>query len=369
MNRPTNAQKQLLELIQMSVGVRETFSREPSDEVGWQALLKEVAAHRLMGVSFPVIEQLFIADKVPTGVYGSWLVMVGRIRELNERQRKGLVTVYRFFEQNGFRSCVLKGQASGLLYPDPLLRQSGDIDIWVEGGRDEVLNLLKAHFEVQKTRYIHSEVNMLKGMRVEVHYTPSWMFSPFANIRLQRWFASHAEEQFTHYEERLEANVPTLRFNGSYMLLHIYRHLLEEGIGLRQVMDYYYVLLQMDQDDRDAVWADIRHLGLARFCGALMEVLSVVFAIKEEYMLCSPSRRRGRILLEAILRSGNFGLADPIFANKESKSEGILAHGWRKIKRNVHFLLLAPREVLAMPFHVTWQYFWRRKHGYLYHGR
>ena len=133
-------------------------------------------------------------------------------------------------------------------------------------------------------------------------------------------------------------------------------------------MDYYYLLHHLTAEEREDVLRDLRHLGLYRFAGAVMYVLREVFGMDEAQMLCPPNDRRGALLLEAILESGNFGHADPLFAGK-ARTEGILAHGWRKIKRNLRFLRLCPSEVCWMPFFVTWQYFWRRKNGYLYKGR
>ena len=288
MSRPIDAQKLLLELIQMSVGVRDTLSQVPSDEADWQALLNEVVAHRLMGVTFPAIERLFNADKVPTGIYGSWLVMVSRIREFNERQREVSAKSYLFFQKNGYRSCILKGQAAGQLYPDPLLRQSGDIDIWVEGERKQLVSFLRGHFSLKKIVYHHCEFELGQGMHMEVHFTPSWMNGYFANRRLQRWFASVADEQFSHVEPSLGFAVPTLHFDAVYFLVHIYRHVLEEGVGLRQIYDYYYVLRQLDSAGRERACRDLKQLGLLRFAGALMYVLQKVFALDEAFFLCPP---------------------------------------------------------------------------------
>ena len=53
------------------------------------------------------------------------------------------------------------------------------------------------------------------------------------------------EEQFSHrvmLGEQGEIAIPTVEFNLIFQLTHIYAHLMNEGIGLRQLLDYYYVL-------------------------------------------------------------------------------------------------------------------------------
>lgn len=356
------------ELLQISVGTREAFSGVPDSLQAWQRLMNVVADHGVIGVTFPVIKKLFNQGAVPKDVIIPWGLATEEIVRKNKRQIEAGAYLYRKLREDGFRNCLLKGQASGAYYPDPLLRQSGDIDLWVEGGRDDVLAYLREGFTTRHVVYHHCEARIFKDVSVEVHFLPTWMNNPFVNHRLQKWFSALSDTQFSHYDPTLCCCVPTCQFDGVFLLVHILRHLLSEGIGLRQLLDYYYVLQHLTPEDRIAVLRDLQHLGLDSFAGAVMHVLREVFGLGEAQVLCPPNARRGALLLDAILESGNFGAADPLFAGK-AKTEGMIAHGWRKCKRNLRFLQLCPSEVIWMPFFVTWQYFWRRKHGYLYKGR
>lgn len=358
-----------LEFLQLSVGTREGLVHVPESQEQWVRLFHLFDEQALLGVSYIAVEKVSRETDLPAVVLLSWENAVRAIRALNQEYMQSVRDVFRSFSDNGFRCCILKGQASAALYPHPYLRQAGDIDIWVDGTRDKVMDFLRSNYKLYKTRYIHADVKMLDNIRVEVHFTPSWMFSPFSNRRLQRWFRSCAPDQFDNHDDALGVSVPTYRFDGVYMMLHIYRHLLEEGIGLRQLMDYYYLLLHLDGEDRDAVVHDLRHLGLFRFAGAVMYVLEEVFLLDSGYMLCRPSPRTGRLLLEELFVSGNFGRSNPVFSNEKSRKEGIAAHGLRKMRRNLRFILISPSEVFWMPLFNTWHYFWRRRKGYLYKGR
>ena len=81
---------------------------------------------------------------------------------------------------------------------------------------------------------------------MELHFTPSWMNGFADNKRLQKFFMEQVPVQFSNEIELPDIseniNSPTIEFNRFYILLHIYRHLFGEGIGLRQLMDYYHVL-------------------------------------------------------------------------------------------------------------------------------
>ncbi|MBO7603405.1 MAG: nucleotidyltransferase family protein [Bacteroidales bacterium] len=355
------------ELIQIAIGKRESLTRVPQNREEWDELLKIAGQHNLLAFTFPVIDRLHDEVDVPLGVYSRWAMTAEKVAAKGNFQKDACVRLYKGFLEHGFRSCILKGQAAGALYPDPSLRQGGDIDIWVEGDRKEIVDFLRSRFEVHKVVYHHCDVNMIKGVSVEVHFTPTWMNAPLSNRRLQRWIAAQEPAQFSNFDPNLGFNVPTLEFDAVYMLLHIYRHVLEEGIGLRQLLDYYYVLQHLDGDGRRAVMEHLGTLRLGKFAAAVMYVLQKVFLMDDSRLLCPPHEREGAFLLEEIMLSGNFGKFDS--RNAHEKGEGLVKHSKRKLTRGLRYLLHYPSEVLGMPVFMCWQYFWRRKNGFLYKGR
>lgn len=359
----------LFRLFRMSAGLEGTEEAMRLSAEEWKAVIREASKHKVLGATHPVIAKLPESSGIPFVTYLSSEKVANLTKLFNERHTKATAEVYRFFSDNGFRCCILKGVASASYYPQPELRQNGDIDIWTSGDRNAIYSFLKERFPLRKTTYVHTEARIGNGFKVEVHYTPSWMFSPFANRRLQKWFQACADDQFGNYNEALGFAVPTDRFNGTYMLLHMFRHLFYEGIGLRHVMDYYFVLTKISEADRDDVRRNVSMLGLSRFASALMWVMEEVFDMDSRYFLCEPDKRRGRTLLEAIMVSGDFGRDDPLFDNNGSRQEGLLAHNLRKLWRSMKFFYISPSEFIWMPFYMTWQYLWRRRKGYLYKGR
>ncbi|MBO4670272.1 MAG: nucleotidyltransferase family protein [Bacteroidales bacterium] len=355
------------DLVQMAVGRRDSLSEPPASREEWEDLLKVTGKHNLLGVTFPVIDVLHDTLEIPLSVYSRWAMMAEKIAKRNEAQMKMCRSLYDKFLSDGFRSCLLKGQGAALRYPDPTLRQCGDIDIWLEGDRQAIVDYIRSLCPVKKIVYHHLDADLIPKMGVEVHFTPSWMNAPGANRRLQRWFSANAGEQFSGFNPRLGFCVPTTRFDAVYMLIHIYRHVLEEGVGLRQLLDYYYVLGQLTDADREKVREDLKFLKMQGFAASVMWVLGEVFQLDSRNMLVAPDASEGSFLLEEILRSGNFGRYDP--RNAHAKGEGLVAHGKRKFGRGLRYFMHYPSEVFWMPFHMIWLYFWRRKHNYLYKGR
>ena len=193
------------------------------------------------------------------------------------------------------------------------------------------------------------------------------MNSPFSNRKLQRYFASISEEQFSNYCEELGCCIPTNRFDAVYMMLHMLRHVLDEGVGLRQLLDYYYLLIKMTPQEKDQAIKDIQQLGILGFASGMMFVMQEVLGVGQSILLCSPDAKQGAFLLEEIMLSGNFGRFDK--RNAHEKNESHIRHARRKLRRALRFLKYYPGEVLFMPAFMAWQYFWRRKNGYFYKGK
>ena len=111
-------------------------------------------------------------------------------------------------------------------------------------------------------------------------------------------------------------------------MAHMFRHYLEGGLGLRQMMDYYYILQVLDPADRQPVMDTLKRLGMDRFAAALMLSLQYNFGLEDEYLLCPPDRKLGRKLIEDAISMGNFGVLDT--RNRAKKGEGPIGRFFRK---------------------------------------
>ena len=174
-----------------------------------------------------------------------WMAESQMLEKANVRLNDAAIQVSEWFRKKGFRTCILKGQGNALLYPKPYSRTPGDIDIWVEGGDKRVISFVRSISPHEKACYHHIEFPSYKGGEVEVHYRPSFLLCFWHNRKLQKYYERVKEEQFSHQVmlgEQGEIAIPTVEFNLIYQLTHIFSHLMNEGIGLRQLLDYYYVL-------------------------------------------------------------------------------------------------------------------------------
>lgn len=221
---------------------------------------------------------------------------------------KESVRLTKLFESCDRRSVILKGQANARLYPDPFSRQPGDIDIWVSGGKPDVLQLLddlKLQMDVSPSAY-HAQLKKNEnGITVEVHFCPSsGNFNPVTTKRMMKFLESELENSILAEEGFY---VPSNKFALVMQLSHIQRHFVVEGVGLRQLMDYHVLLTLSTEKERREVAAVLDAFGLKPMAGAVMWLLHKTLGLSENNFLCEPDAGRGRKLLAETMHTGNFG--------------------------------------------------------------
>jgi hypothetical protein len=233
------------DFLRFSIGPK---SEIPSSlkEADWKALYRIAQKQCLVGVLFDGIKKLpaeYVGMKKELLL--QWMAESQMLEKANVRLNDAAIQVSEWFRKKGFRTCILKGQGNALMYPNPYSRTPGDIDIWVEGEDKRVISFVRSISPHEKACYHHIGFPSYKGVEVEVHYRPSFLLCFWHNRKLQKYYERVKEEQFSHrvmLGEQREIAIPTAEFNLIFQLTHIYAHLMNEGIGLRQLVDYYYVL-------------------------------------------------------------------------------------------------------------------------------
>ena len=215
-------------------------------DADWKELYAIAKKQCLVGVLFDGIKKL-PAEHVgmEKELLLHWMAESQMLEKANVRLNDAAIQVSEWFRKKGFRTCILKGLGNALMYPNPYSRTPGDIDIWVEGGDKRVISFVRSISPHEKACYHHIEFPSYKGVEVEVHYRPSFLLCFRHNRKLQKYYGMVKEEQFSHrvmLGEQGEIAIPTAEFNLIFQLTHIFSHLMNEGIGLRQLVDYYFVI-------------------------------------------------------------------------------------------------------------------------------
>ena len=371
------------ELLQIAIGNRKELTRQLScDE--WASMYSECEKHALLGIAFAGVEKLPKEQYPPFDVLAEWVHDAQVTKERNEKMNAECETLARQLENDGLWSCILKGQSNLVNYPEHLRegRTAGDIDVWCapiskqgKGERKVIEYALSrariANQPVPEVRYHHVELERVYPVDVEIHHRPSFMCSPLRNIRLRNWCRKFEGINETASFNGHEFPVPTVSFNVVYQLVHIYRHLFDEGIGLRQILDYYMVLRKFREDGfgfrdeglefRDESLEIIGRLGMRKFASAMMYVLQTVFDMPDEYLICMPNEMEGEFLLSEIMQAGNFGKYDERIKRVEGSYMKVQCnHAFEKWKHNLRLIAHYPEEVLWEPVFRVYHWVWRK---------
>lgn len=381
--------KLFFELIQVAICHRDSLSRVPST-AEWSKLYGLSVKQAVAGVCFCGVQRLPKEQLVemPVRLKLQWFALATQIKARNELLNHRCVEVQRMLTEEGMKSCILKGQGVAKLYKIRneelgvrngvnlgLYRQSGDIDVWVDGGMDKALRWCREKYGDVEYDYINAYVPVFKDVEVELHWRVQSMTNLFRNRRLQRWlereetkvmiFGGKADMKPSESLQSSETSitVPSLEFNAFYLMLHCYNHEFSSGLGLRQLMDYYFLLRNInvnkkDKGDNSAPFNCLfKEFGIERFVGAVMWIMQEVFGMDRERMLCEPDKKEGRYILAEVMEGGNF-------CHHDKRIKKVGKGKWQSVFANLqhamHVLKRYPSEALWMPVWMVYHFIWKR---------
>lgn len=387
-------QKLFFELIQVALCKRICLSRTPS-EAEWGELYAIAKKQSLVGVCFAGVQQLQQQRQEPPEMtYLTWMGMAAKIQQRNEVLNRQCVELQKRLSADGMRSCVLKGQGIGALYrvkdaqncgdsssagTDParektvenhglsLLRQSGDIDVWVDADEEGALRWVRKYQRELDFDYKHVHLDVFDGTSVEVHYRPSTSRVPWYMRRVEQFTREKA--CWTNAVELGDGmvNVPSLEFNLVFILQHIFGHLFAEEMTLKQYLDYYFVLKQAHEEGADVqeAYRWMQRMGMDSFAKATMWLLREVFSMPAEWMICEADADEGRFLLERVMAKEKKAKK-----GERGSARWHLSVFWAQQSKNLHLLTHYPLEVLFSPLwlvrHFFWKRIWKMKHKELF---
>ena len=367
----------------------------------WQRFYAFAKKQTLAGIVMDGISRLPKEVAPKLGLLRNWFIMSQNIRRQNMMMNVATAEIYNKVKAAGYDCCILKGQANAAMYANPAARTPGDVDMWVDASREEIRQLAqtlaKENGRIDEESYNHIALTT-NDISVELHYTPGFMANFTYNRRLQQWFRDSIAEQCRNMivlpDEAGEVAAPTAAFNTVYQLYHLYHHYFYEGVGLRQVVDYYYGMWNVEcgmwneecgvknssldnsssqakprttQHSTFNIQHSLTRLGLWHFAGAMMYVLHEVLGLPEEKMIAPMDRKRGEMLLNDILCGGNFGHHDERHAwgrdtyDGNGFKHGALGHNLLRLHRDLRLLRYYPSEALSEPVFRLWHYYWRWK--------
>lgn len=339
----------IFELIQVAFGYRQQLSRQLLPEE-WRDVYDQATKQAVVGTVFDGIQKLPKEQWPPQSVKFEWIGQTEQIRQQNRKVNAVLKELAMLFNDNHIRYAVVKGQIVGSYYSDPQSRQAGDIDYYVEEQDFErAKHLIEKEWGVtfEETEGHHHIEYGYKGVLFEQHHTLIKLYDKEKN---EYWGSLMKDAYETLEIDGVAVSVLPPTLHSLYIFLHLYHHLLELGVGLRQFCDWAAILHTCNQTiDRDAIRRHLEALGTERAyraCGCLL--IDYLGLPKDDFAYevdCDDKQYAERIL-DVVMYRGNMG-----HYNLKGGYQGV----WHNLEATgikiIHFLKFMP---LAPAFSWNW---------------
>lgn len=360
------------ELLQISLGNGGAFSRTPTVKE-WEDIYEEAERQAVTGILLHGIEKLPAEQRPSQEFLLQWIGIGQMIEQQNHLLDERCVDLLGRIQDAGLHGSILKGQGIALLYGEKLraLRQSGDIDVYANCGIRKALAFAKSlGLKDVEWDYKHLHLNLWDDTEVEMHYRIEVLLNLWKNRKLQKWFKEHQNAIF-NANDNLDLNsntdrtndtnrfvTPTLEFNVFYILLHIYRHFLYEGVGFRQIIDYYFVLKNLNENlnvNESYAYKAVGEFAMVKFAKGLMWVMHEALGMQRDWMFWEPDEKEGRYILKQVMTGGNFGHHDKRLKHSGGKLGAVKAI----LTHNLHLLTHYPSDVIWAPVWIVWHKCWK----------
>lgn len=360
-----NVEKNLFDLLKLSLWSRSYSSLQKyTGEEGtvaewlrdcqWKSLLKLSKEQCVFGILADVLATFKGNVEVSRDVLLIWIGLVMKLEQRNIKMNRMVISLFGKMRSLGLHPVLMKGQAFAQNYPNPLHRVCGDIDLYFKQ-QDDCKKAIDWAIRVggyahqgneSAWEHKHFAIN-LKGFEVELHY----QMCRFENHRLQKRLQNIIDHEFAVNEpyyvriegEEIETVPPTLSV--LHQLMHISRHLLEAGVGIRQICDLaVYIDRHCDEINADVLRRYVEELQLGEVAGALGYILVEMLGLKKEKWPLEIVADHAEFIIREIFDGGNFGRQRTAF----QRNENVFVRKWHSmtyfVKRCLLFRHLLPAE-------------------------
>lgn len=340
--------KAYIDFIKYSIDDK-TVIPNSAESIEWYDFLQFCNRQGVIGLVFDAIQKVDL--RINKNILFQWLSYAKQIKHQNQILNQRIGQIQRFFEEKKFRTCILKGQANGLMYPKPEVRSPGDIDIWVEGNALGIIKIVRGVVPNASYSLHHIKMPVFKDVSVEVHYRPANMTSRKLDKRLQAYVNEVAGDQFSNRVKlgNLEIRCLTDGFNALYQILHMYGHFFATRNSFKQFVDYYFLLKKgLTDEEKKHCQEMFQQLKIKKYSAGIMWIMTEVLGLEERYVIGEKNEREGRMILGESFKYGTFS---------KSTFHPII----EQMIVNVRLVWHYPSEVLNLPIYLVWHQWWKLK--------
>ena len=237
-----------------------TLAKKPLDEeavkeateADWQRCFDIALGQQVLAMTFPAMTSLPKEQRPNFTLWSKWMAYAQNTAAQSKHKREVVRKMGEWLAADGLSTMIIKGFSLAVLYPQPDLRESGDIDIYSGEDYAAVNACLERHeLQIGRADSHHVHIN-IDGISVEHHFA-------LHNSRVKNGMEGPAEVlQRLAATDRRPTSLPGIcfpnpTFTALYTVWHAHKHFLSEKIELRHVIDWALSLRQLSEEDAQTV--------------------------------------------------------------------------------------------------------------------
>ena len=357
----TRSQQQFLELLRAGLWGKAADTSLFQGEVDWKAVLRIAKEQTVTAIVAEGIETLPADMWPPKEAIRSLLMMRAKTSQMHQLLNSTLIQAVKALDADGIPSVLLKGQGVAQNYRHPESRTCGDIDLYV--GEENCIRACRVIQSISKKDFIedvskyalHRDIE-LNGVTIEMHRRTSGTANNRQNRAIDRWNLESLDAHFTSNRvtdgpitdgqlpvvmfDGYPVNLPPRTFDAVFILHHAARHMITEGVGLRQICDWtmflhkHHTEINLSELEEklhtfrmEEVWKEFGLLAV-NILGLNPDSLPLVNI--EDRSGKSESSDKTALLLHHIFASGNFGHYDT--NGRDHSQTNIIKRKWRSLR-------------------------------------
>ncbi|RKE45373.1 nucleotidyltransferase domain-containing protein [Sphingobacterium detergens] len=334
---------------------------QPMTTDDWNRIYRYATNHTIEGLIYDSFSFLEEHQLPPQSLRLKWAVRVDQIERHNAKMNNVIAEQFTAFSSHGIRPILQKGQGVASYYRIPNHRISGDIDFCFEDdGYAKARSFLKENqLKFQDTAGFSLDYNF-KGIHIEHHKKTFDFRSPLKRSYLKKLLEVYKEKQQTVSINDISVRLLAPELQLLQVNIHILKHLITYGIGLRQFCDsarlYYLVSAQINNEALQKIY---EKTGVMKWTHLLHKILVENLGLPTSKLpFPYPENLETDWMLDEVWYSGNFGFKDERFENSKKSTRFARPDSpkrlWQNFKRYVKY---APQEAIAFPLIHTYSKF------------
>lgn len=308
----------------------------------WKELFDMAYRHAVTGLFVDGVS--LVSMRPDEKVWAQWVFHLCRMEKANDYIEKRSDWWVEQLMNAGISATVFKGTSVAVWYRNPLHRCYGDIDIVVTEGWHELDAFLQNRNLVPCERKSDEVVLLDKNdLYVEFHRDWEFLYNPVTNVRLQRLCRSVGKIDNELYFVCI--------------ILHIQRHFLTYGVGLKQVCDVAVMLHAADLDFK-IVRHILRMLHAGTFSRILFGFIDTYIGGVDSYPLTPVKSGRKFDLFESVIFNDGYLTKmkrNAVAADSKYPGSRIVRNAWFWSRRSIRMLNIIPGEACGFLLYKVWR--------------